>query len=427
MGVEVSLKYGEEWIKALIPDVWSLTEVKPNQLPEVADLEQEVINCIRSPKGCSPLKLMVEGMEQIAIIISDHTRPLPSGDLLPILCNELERAGIKSDKITVVIGGGNHRPATEAEKKHLMGPLYGKLKCIHSTEAGYRVLGVTTRGTPVEVSVPVAAADMVISLGNIELHQLAGYSGGVKSIAIGTASKRAIEHNHRLTCLQENAVGVLDGNLVRDDMEEFARYTKLRFIINVVLNEGKEVTSVVAGDPVAAHRAGCSFAKRMYAAEVDHPADIVIVSPGGSPRDNAVYQAQKAVGNALKVAAKGGIIIVTARCPEGFGDPVFEQWLKEAAGLAELEERTHKEFVLGGHKAALILKAVKQCRVFWVSEMEPDDVARLFFTPFNSLQAAVDAAATEMGAQTRAVIMPWGGLTFPKVNEDGERHWRRDR
>ena len=420
MGIEVSLNYGDEWVKAIIPDAWSLTEIKPERLPEVADLEQEIINCIRSPKGCSPLKLMLEGMEQIAIIISDHTRPLPSGTLLPILCNELEQAGIKKDKITVVIGGGNHRPATEAEKKRLMGPLYGKLQCFHSTETGYRGLGVTKRGTPVEVSVPVADADLVIGLGNIELHQLAGYSGGVKSIAIGTASKRAIEHNHRLTCLQENAVGVLDGNLVRDDMEEFARFTKLGFIINVVLNEGKEVTAVVAGDPVKAHRAGCSFAKRMYTAEIDYPADIVIVSPGGSPRDNTVYQAQKAVGNALKVAAKGGIIIVTAKCSEGFGDPVFEQWVKEAAGVAELEERTRKEFVLGGHKAAFIVKAVKQCRVFWVSEMEAADVARLFFTAFNSLQAAVDAAAKETRKQTRAVIMPWGGLTFPIVKEDGE-------
>ncbi len=426
LGMEINLRYGDGWTKAVVPDAWDLTEIRPNQLPEVADLEQEVINCMRSPRDCIPLRIMAQGMEEIAIVISDHTRTLPSGALLPILCNELGQAGIKKDNITVVIGGGNHRPVTEEERKRLMGPLYGQLRCVHSTETGYRMLGVTKRGTPVAVSTPVAAADLVIGLGSIELHQLAGYSGGAKSVAIGTASKRAIEHNHRLSCLYGTTAGILDGNPVRDDMEEFAGQTKLGFIINVVLNEYKKVIAVVAGAPVAAHRAGCSFAKRLCMVEVDGPSGITIVSPGGTPRDDTVYQAQKAVSNALKMTAKGGIIIVTARCAEGFGDPVFEDWIKGAADLPELEERTRKEFVLGGHKAAFIIKAVKQARVFWVSEMEPADVARLFFTPFSSFQAATDAAVKDRGGQGRVIIMPWGGLTFPVLRGDGEKQWHGD-
>lgn len=413
MSVTINLKYGNQEVQAIISTGRYLGEIRPNPLPEITQPEQEIINGLRQPIGAPPIDFLVRGKGRAAIVISDHTRPLTSKLILPLLVKELEQSGLSKDSMTVVIGVGNHRPVTEKEKEYLIGPLYGQIKCQHSRETGYRMLGITKRGTPVEVAEPVAEADLVIAVGCIEPHQLAGFSGGVKAVAAGAASRRALEHNHKLGTLQGNALGQVEGNIVRRDMEEFAQIANLKFIINVVLNENQRVVSVVTGDPVKAHLAGLETARAMCSVNLKETADIVIISPGGTPKDDTVYQAQKSVRNALRAAAQGGIIIVAAKCPEGFGDPVFEEWMNAASSPKDIEGRSAREFVLGGHKGAFIAQAVNQARIFWVSDMEQAQVRKLFFEPFSSLQEAVDTAIGIKEDNAGVLVMPYGGLTVP--------------
>lgn len=423
---EIALSYGQGSLKAEIPVGWQVRVVTPAFWPEI-DLEQELTEGLRSPIGCQPLSDLARNARKVAIVTSDQTRPLPSDIILPVVVDELLQAGVPRDAIKVVIGVGNHRGTSEAEKKKLLGPVYGKVQCIHSKETGYILLGMTKRGTPVEVAVPVAQADLVVALGNIEYHQLAGFTGGVKAVAAGTASRQALEHNHRLSALGAGGLGELDQNIVRRDMEEFAFMANLSFIINVVLNEHGRAIAVVAGDPVQAHRVGCQAAQRIYGVEIAEPADIVIVSPGGEPKDSTVYQAQKTVRNALRAVRDGGIIIVAAKCREGFGDPVFEQWMNNAGTPGQLLARSSREFVLGGHKGAFIAQAVDKARIFWVSDLPPEQVKTLFFEPFDSLQGAVDQACSSMGGSNAAgqntagqgaiVVLPWGGVTVPYIGK----------
>lgn len=413
MTADITLKYGNGEMRAVIPEGRFVREWGPVYVPPVADLERMIVNGIRNPIASPPLEVLAAKAGKVTIVISDQTRPLPSSLILPFLLKELAQAGVSSESVTVVIGVGNHRPATEDEKEHLLGSVYGQVRCFHSKETGYKMMGVTKRGTPVEVSVPVAQADLVIALGNIEFHQLAGYSGGVKAVAVGAASHRAIEHNHRLSTLHESGLGMLDENIVRRDMEEFAQISGLGFIINVVLNQEHRIVSLAAGDPIEAHRVGCETARRMYMVNIPEPADVVIASPGGAPRDNSVYQSQKSVYNALQAVVDGGIVIVASQCREGFGDPVFEQVMNQAANPADIEEKAGREFVLGGHKASLISKAVQKARIFWVSDMAEEAVRRLFFEPFGALQPAIDKAMKIKGSEAGVIVMPWAGLTVP--------------
>lgn len=413
MPVEIKVGYGDKELSATLTAGRFLGEIRPGPLPEIANLEHEILYRLNKPVGVQCLAALAKAAKKTVIVTGDHTRVLPTHKILPVVVEYLVKAGIEKNSLTVIIGVGNHRPVTEEEKRQILGSLYGQVQSFHSRETGYSLVGVTTRGTPVEVSTPVAEADLVIALGNIEMHQLAGFSGGVKAIAAGTASKRALEHNHRLSTLQNDAVGELDGNIVRQDMEEFARTANLRFIVNAVMNEKREIVFLTAGDPVKSHRTGTAVAEKLFNIELNEAADIVIVSPGGSPKDDTVYQAQKSVKNALKAVKDGGIIILTAKCPEGFGDSTFEQWIKEAAGLKEIEDRTKNNFVLGGHKCAFIASAVNKAQIFMISEMKPEDVKALFFKPFSNLQEAVDAAVAEKGENAGIIVMPWGSLTVP--------------
>ncbi len=414
MPVKIKVSYGEEFVEGVLTDGRYMGELCPAQVVEVTHVEKEIIDRLKNPIGAKPLAELAGQAGKVVIVTGDHTRVLPSARILPVVVQHLNNAGIELDSITILIGVGNHRQVTNQEKQVILGPeLNGKIRCVDSRETGYTLVGITKRGTPVEVSTPVAEADLCIALGNIEFHQMAGFSGGVKAIAAGTASRRALEHNHRLSLLQSDTTGLLEENIIRQDMEEFAGIAGLKFIINTVLNENRQIVHITAGDPIKAHRAGCSAARMIFGIKINEKADIVIASPGGFPKDATMYQAQKSVKNALKAVKNGGIIIMTARCNEGFGDPVFEQWINQASTPDDLENRVHKEFVLGGHKCLFIASAVKNARIFTVSDMKQTDVRKLFFEPFNSLQEAIDAAIAAKGKEAGILVMPWAGLTVP--------------
>lgn len=185
------------------------------------------------------------------------------------------------------------------------------------------------------------------------------------------------------------------------------------FILNVVLNERKEIIRAVAGDPVAAHRAGCAFLDTLYLKKIDRRADIVVVSQGGAPKDLNLYQTQKALDNAKHAVRRGGTVILVGSCREGYGERVFAQWLSEARDAHSLIERVRTDFRLGGHKAAAIAMVLEEAKVVLVSDLPDEEVHRAFLTPARSAQEALDAALAEYGPEASVLVMPYGGSTLP--------------
>ena len=209
--------------------------------------------------------------------------------------------------------------------------------------------------------------------------------------------------------------GKLEGNPVRDDLEEAIRFCPIDFIVNVVLDEHKRIIQAVAGHHVEAHREGCRFLDRFYKVGIREQADIVIVSPGGYPKDINLYQAQKALDNARHAVKPGGIIILAASCREGLGERVFERWMLESPSPESMVEKIRQNFELGGHKAAAIAMVLKQARIFLVSDLAEDFVRRIFLEPHASLAEAVQAALAAQGNAAKVLVMPYGGSTLPVV------------
>jgi nickel-dependent lactate racemase len=275
-------------------------------------------------------------------------------------------------------------------------------------------MGVTRRGTPVDIFTPVATADRRICLGNIEYHYFAGYSGGAKAIMPGVSTRDAIQSNHSAMVLPEAAAGRLEGNPVREDIEEAGKICGIDFIINVVLNENKEIIRSFSGDPVTAHRAGCAFLDSFYKVCIPQKADIVIVSAGGFPKDINMYQAQKALDNARHAVKDGGVIIWIASCSEGLGEDHFEEWMTGHAKSIDMIDHIRRDFVLGGHKAAAIAMVLEKAEIYLVSDLDPAFVRSIFLTPYTNLQEAGDAALAHCGDEATIMLMPYGGSTLPK-------------
>lgn len=400
-----------------VPEKNLIGVLRAKPAPAIASEEEEVRRALREPVGAPPLRQVVRPGEKIAVITSDITRPMPTRKVMPALLDELYAAGVKPEDITLVFALGSHRSQTDEERRRLAGErAWNEIRCVDCDPDDCVHLGVTSAGTPVDITRVVAEADRHICLGNVEYHYFAGYSGGAKAIMPGCSTRAAIQSNHSMMVRAEAAAGNLKTNPVRRDIEEAAALCGIDYILNVVLGEHKEILRAAAGDVTLAHRELCAFLDKIYLNELPQAADIVLVSQGGAPKDLNLYQTQKALDNARHAVRQGGIIILIGSCREGLGERVFEQWMTTSPSPEAMIERIGRDFQLGGHKAAAIAITLQKAKIFLVSELEDDFVRSIFLTPQPSAQAALEQAFRELGGDASVLAMPFGGSTLPRVN-----------
>ena len=397
-----------------VPDKNLMDVLVANELEHERRGADAVDYALANPIGTPKLGALVKPGQKIAIITSDISRPLPSYDVLPSVLRELNAAGIPDEDITVVFALGSHRPQTEEECRKLAGDYaFDKVRCINSDPEDCILMGTSTNGTPFSITRSVAEADFRIALGNIEFHYFAGYSGGVKALMPGVSTPEAIQCNHSLMVSPDACAGKLEGNPVREDLEQALNFCPIHFIVNAVLDEHKHIVYAVAGDVIKAHRVGCKYLDKMYRKPIPHRADIVLVSQGGAPKDANLYQTQKALDNAKHAVADGGTIIVIGACNEGLGSAKFEEWLVGSEKAHDMVERIGRDFQLGGHKAAAIGMVLDRANIDLVSEMDDDFVRSIFLNPQPSAQKAFDEAMEKYGPDASVIAMPFGGATLP--------------
>ncbi len=348
----------------------------------------------------------------IAIAVSDATRPVPTDAILRTIMERLKACGFEPDQVTIMMGCGRHRPPREEEVRSILDPegLDGTRFLSHSADKGDTVfLGTTSRGTPVNINRDFIQADLRVVTGMIEPHQFAGFSGGAKVAVIGLGNEATIRHNHSLLAGEGARAGVLDGNPVREDIEEAAQLIGIHFVVNVVMAPRGRILKAFAGTYPEAYREGVEFARRSFSVSFRSQCDVVVVSCGGYPRDIDLYQAQKALAHVEPMVRSGGVLVLVAECPEGTGDAQFQDWMRRAVSSgAPLEYFRDREFQLGAHKAYLTARTMMKAAVFLVSSL-PAGLARdMGFEPFGDVGEALDVALTRLGHVTKVGIVPHG-------------------
>jgi nickel-dependent lactate racemase len=412
--MEVLFGFGKEKIPVTFDDNNLMAVLYPNQVPFEHTGEILVRRSLTSPIGSKPLRERVKTGQKIAIVTSDITRPVQSYRILPYVLDELNKGGIPDRDITIVFALGSHRKHTEKEKCELVGQaVYDRIKCIDFDQQDCIHLGQTNLGTPVDIFRPVAEADFRICIGNIEYHYFAGYSGGMKAIMPGVAARSSIQSNHRHMVTPGAQAGRIAGNPVREDIDDAANFCAADFIVNVVLDENKEIIHCVSGHYIDAHRSGCNFLDRIYKVKIPKPADIVVVSAGGYPKDINMYQAQKALDNAQHAVKEGGVIIWVSACDEGLGAETFEKWMTGHEKSSDMISHIKQDFQLGGHKAAAIAIVLKKARIFLVSNLQQDFVKKIHLEPFADVESAMNAALDFINRPAQIIAMPYGGSTLP--------------
>lgn len=417
--VRLAFGFGKGVQTVTMPERNLLGVLMANEMEHPLRGEAAVRAALQMPIGAGKLREMARPGQKIAIVVSDISRPVPSSVLLPPILEELQTAGCQRENVTIVFALGSHRKHTQQEQRQLVGEdVYAAYRCVDSDPEDCVRMGFTCSGTPVDVTRSVAEADFRICTGNIEFHYFAGFSGGAKAIMPGVSSQAAIQKNHSLMVQPTACAGRLSDNPLRQDIEEAGRICGIDYLVNVVLDEHRQIVYAVAGDSVAAHRAGCRYLDRMYRVAIPKRADIVLVSQGGAPKDANLYQVQKALDNAKHAVRPGGTIILIGACPEGLGSKTFERWLLEAPDAPSLITRVRTHFELGGHKAAAIAMVLESAQIDLVSTLPEALVRRIFLHPQPSAQQALDEALVRYGDGAGVLAMPFGGATLPTVEAE---------
>jgi nickel-dependent lactate racemase len=264
-------------------------------------------------------------------------------------------------------------------------------------------------------------SDIRILTGDVCLHYFAGYGGGRKSILPGISGEETVKHNHALLLDAHAKAGVLNENPVHEDMVEAAKMVRVDFALNVVINTRHEVVKAFAGDLDRVFYEGVRLVDEMYRVHVDRRADIVVVSPGGNPADLNLFQAYKAVDNALEVVKRGGVIVLVAELPDGHGNDDFYNWMVKYGDLRIVEREIKRNFVVGGSKAYYYLKALQKAQIILVSSM-PDYYATSVFRlkTARAVNDALNQAFNIAGTSARVWTMPYGNYTLPEVRSAAE-------
>ena len=389
----------------------------PAQVAGVPDQLMAVRRALSQPIGSQKLSTLAQGKSTVAIVINDITRPAPTETMLTAIEKELSNAGINAEGVTVIVAVGNHEMPTEQELKTMMGIWYFKLNvvchdCYDGKELTY--VGRTKRGMPVWVNKHYADASVKILTGIITPHQSAGFSGGRKSVVPGIAGIQTLKVHHSFPIRPAGPVmGVIKDNSFHEEAVEGARLAGADFIVNVIKNYRGEVTDAVAGDLEEAHIAGVKICEKSWIRKVDKPYDVVIISPGGYPKDIDLHQSQKAVAVAEQVTKPGGSIVLVAECRKGIGK--FGDILKRAKSVDAVIASFAKDGFSADHssKAYMFARAARKHQLLVVTTGVPlDELNNMFMTGFSSLQAAADMVLKTTGNPS-VLCIPYGVECIP--------------
>lgn len=417
--VDVWLPYGKTEVCLRVPARNFLGSIEPKEKNGIQDVKAEIERALKEPIGSKRLSEIVRPEHKVAIVVDDATRPVQSRLMVEPILDELNSAGVKDENVTVIFGCGTHRAVTDEEALRLLGD--GILKRLKTTSHDCKAqdliyIGNTKYGTKVYLNRVFAEADVKILTGDVSFHYYAGYGGGRKSVLPGVAGEETIKANHAMLLHPNAKTGILEGNPVHEDMLEAAKMAKVDFILNVVINSKGEIVKVVAGDMEKAFQEGVKVVDEMYRVSVDRRADIVAVSSGGYPADVNLYQAYKAVDSALEIVKRGGVIILVAECSEGHGNQAFYDWMIKFKDIKTVEREIKRNFVLGGHKAYYLMKALQKAQIILVSAMPDYYVANVFkLKTARTVNEALNEAFKIVGENAKIWVMPYGNFTLPDV------------
>ena len=384
-----------------------------------------VRRAMEAPWGGTTLAELAKGRKRATVIISDHTRPVPSKDILPHMLREL-REGNPGIEITLLVATGCHRGTTPEELAAKLGEEIANREVIRVHDAFSKEenveIGTLPSGAPLVIDRLAVETDLLVAEGFIEPHFFAGFSGGRKSVLPGVCAAATVYGNHCGAFIADEhaRTGILEGNPIHRDMVAAAKLAKLAYIVNVVIDDDKNTVAAFAGDPFLAHEAGVEFLKGQCQVPAA-PGDIVITSNGGAPMDQNLYQCVKGLTAAEATAKPGAVLIICAEAVDGIGGEGFYQSLsrcQDAAALYDAYCATPQgETIPDQWQTQILARILMKHRVIFVTRPELAKTIREMKMEYaETLEQALAMARESVGERPAVTAIPNGISVIVSAN-----------
>jgi len=419
------MEYGDQFLSVELSRGKVLGTIEAKKVEKITDFPAKIIGLLRNPIASPPLDKIVYREDTVIILAPDITRLWAGPDqFLPPLVDELNKIGVMDDKITILLGNGDHRRHTPEEVERLVSrDLMDRINVFdhlarEKDELIY--LGKTSRGNKIWINRRVMETDKVILTGGIVYHFLAGFGGGPKALSIGVAGYDTIQVNHRLALgSPEEGInpkvqsGSVDGNPLQDDIIEIMRMAKAHFLLNTIINPQKEIAGVVAGDPLTAHIEGCRLAEKFFSIHTNLKGNMIVASAMGYPEDINLYQVYKAFDNISRVTKPGGVIVLFAECRDGMGNDDFSHILSKFASNRDRYNFLKDNCTIGGLMGFGIALWAERFKIVLYSSISPEELQNSGIIPASSPQEAISIGYDLAPDNPEIVLMPHSSVTFP--------------
>ncbi len=411
-----------EKISISIPENFcmGMIEIDKMSLLGEASFANSILNPIKQ-KRLKDIALEREA-KSACIIVSDATRNVPTEKVAGFIVDELIEGGLSLNGIVFIVAIGVHRNADEMEFRKILGEeLYGKVKIENHTpflENNLVTLGVTSFGTPVEVNRKAYECDLHISIGKVEPHEFAGFSGGRKSVLPGISSERTIKANHSTAMLySEKAVpGSMDGNPIHMDMVEAAELFRIDFTVSFVVNFQNQPAAVFSGSMQASHEAAVDYLRNYCRTSFEKP-DIIVTTPG-SPLNIDFYQSLKPLIALTGILDFTITIALYCECREGVNSPDMLLPFYKTSTLTEMIDYVVKNYKIQMDHALLLSKIFKKnVKVVVYSPNVPDaDIRIMHMIPSSSIDDMMNKAMALCGKEIpRILFYPQAQKSLPEL------------
>ncbi|MFX1351798.1 MAG: nickel-dependent lactate racemase [Promethearchaeota archaeon] len=388
----------------------------PNKF-EITNEIECVKSSLRTPVNSEDIGKFLKNLDKLVVVVNDRTRSTPTSKILDILHPYIVKA-----KPQILIATGSHRAPTEPEYKEILGKYYESFRrqTRHHDDQDSESLayfGKSKLTRDIYINKMILEADGIITVGSVEPHYFAGFTGGRKSIIPGVVGHESIEQNHFHALRKEACLMKLQGNPVHEDLEATMRRIcreKDIFAINVVTDRNRRIYSCASGHIIDSFYPLIKPAKEVYNVRIEEKADIV-VTIAQHPLDIDLYQSQKAIENAKQVVEAEGIIILVSGCLEGIGPRAFFDLLSAASSPEEIYEKIREGYKLGYHKSAKMVETMMMAKLWGVTGIPQEVMSKALIEPFSDVQKAIDLALKEKGRDAKVLFIMDGGMTVPTI------------